>query len=481
MEIIRTHPSTFNRGRLSKRDRSKIHSPLCSMPRTGRATELITLTLEGAYRRFGLVGRSVLLAVSGGADSTALLVGTALVRERLGLTVEVATLDHGLRPEAGEEARAVERLAARHALRCHVRQLHLRPGAGVEQRARQARYEALEAIRQERGLTVIATAHTASDQAETLLMRLARGSALRGAASILPRRGTVVRPLLERTREELEAFLQEQGTGFVTDPMNADPRLFRVRVRREVLPALSRAAGFPVAERLAAFTRMAVEDDALLEELAAMAWQRLVLKDGGLDAVGVRALEPPLRRRVLVRLLAQEGAVVDDATLGRALDAVAQGRFTTLSHGLQLRATGGVVRCIRSRVAPVLGSLSLSREGSSGALEGTGWRFAVGPAPGAPGALQLILPEDTRWPLTVRTRRPGDRIRGARGSRKLQDVFVDLRVPAERRDLHPVVTDGDGRLLWVPGLWAPPAGKVVSGQSLWALPPRPSDESSGPL
>lgn len=441
----------------------------------------MTWTLEAAYRRFGLVGRSVLLAVSGGADSTALLVGTALVRERLGLTVEVATLDHGLRPEAVEEVRAVEQLAAHHALRCHVRQLHLRPGAGVEQRARQARYEALEAIRQERGLTAVATAHTASDQAETLLMRLARGSALGGAASILPRRGTIVRPLLERTREELEAFLQEQGTGFVTDPMNADPRLFRVRVRREVLPALSRAAGFPVAGRLASFARLAAEDDALLEELAAAARQRLVLEGGGLDAVGVRALEPPLRRRVLARLLAQEGAVVDDATLGRALDAVARGRSTSLSRGLQLRASGGVVRCVRSRAASVHGSLSLNGEGASGELEGTGWRFVVGPTPGAPGALRLALPEELRWPLTVRTRRPGDRVRGPRGSRKLQDVLVDLRVPAERRDLQPVVTDGDGRLLWIPGLWAAPEGKATSGQLLWAFPPSPSGESSGPL
>lgn len=450
------------------------------MPRTGSATDLITWTLEAEFRRFGLVGRSVLLAVSGGADSTALLVGTALVRARLGLTAEVATLDHGLRAEAGEEAQAVERLAALHGLPCHVRRLNLSPGAGVEERARASRYEVLEALRAERGLAAVATAHTATDQAETLLMRLARGSALKGAAGIQRRRGTVVRPLLDRTREELEAFLQEQGTGFVIDPMNADPRLFRVRVRRELLPALSRAAGFPVAERLASFARLAAEDDALLEELATAAWRRLVLPEGGLDAVGVRALEPPLRRRVLARLLTREGAVVDDATLGRSLDAVAQGRSATLSGGLQLRASGGLVRCVRPR-AVVRDSLVLEGEGASGMLEGTGWTFTVGPAPQRPGALRLILPSEVRWPLTVRTRRPGDRIQGAGGSRKLQDLFVDLRVPSERRDLQPVVVDGVGRLVWVPGLWAPPERKVVSGQSLWAYPPSPSNEGSGPL
>lgn len=450
------------------------------MPRTGRVSSLIALTLEAAYRRFGLERRSVLLAVSGGADSTALLVGTALVRERLGLAVEVATLDHGLRPEAAEEVRAVERLARLHGLRCHARQLHLSSGAGVELRARQARYEALEAIRSERGLEAVATAHTASDQAETLLMRLARGSALRGGVGILPRRGSLVRPLLGCTREAIEAFLQEQGTGYVVDPMNADSRHFRVRVRQEVLPALSHAAGFPVAERLASFARLAAEDDALLSELAEAGWRRLVLPGGGLDAVGLRALEAPLRRRVLARLLAQEGALVDDATLGRALDAVARGGAATLSRGLQLRASGGRVRCVKPRAA-VRSTLSLEGEGASGDLEGTGWRFQVSRRPVPLEALGLSLPAEARWPLTVRTRRPGDRIQGPEGTRKLQDVFVDLRVPVECRDLQPVVLDAEGRLLWIPGLWTPPGGKVGSGQSLWAFPPSPSDAGSAPL
>jgi tRNA(Ile)-lysidine synthase len=453
------------------------------MPRTGHGSSLLVKTLEAAYRRAGLERRSVLLAVSGGADSTALLEGTVLVRERLGLQVEVCTLDHGLRPEAVEEVRSVERLAARHGLPCHVRQLGLAAGPGVEERARQARYMALEAVRSERGLDAVATAHTASDQAETLLMRLARGTSPRGAAGILPERGTLVRPLLERTREEIEAFLEAQGIGFVVDPMNADPRLLRSRIRHEVLPALSRAAGFPVTERLAAFSRLAAEDDALLSELAAAAWSRLVLPGGGLDAPGVRALEPPLRRRVLARLLSEAGAIVDDATLGRVLAAVARGRAATLSHGLQLRSAGGSVRCVRPRAAPVLGSLSLAGEGASGLLEGTGWRFSVGSSAHAPasGALVLPLPEQTRWPLIVRTRRPGDRVRAPGGSRKLQDVLVDLRVPAERRDHHPVVTDAEGLLLWVPGLWMASGGKVVSGQSLWAFPPPPSDAGGAPL
>ncbi|MBZ4423078.1 tRNA lysidine(34) synthetase TilS [Myxococcus sp. RHSTA-1-4] len=443
------------------------------MPRTAPQTRLLTKTLEEAYTRLGLLGGSVLLAVSGGADSTALLVGTAHVAPRLKLRVEVATLDHGLRPESRAEVQAVVRLAAGLGLPCHVRELHLRPGAGVEARAREARYAALETLRHERGLMAVATAHTASDQAETLLMRLARGTALRGAGGIQAARPGLIRPLLERTRAEVESFLEEEGVGYSTDPMNADPALFRTRIRRDVLPALSRAAGYAVEERLAAFARLAAEDDALLAGLAEEAWRRLRLEDGSLEAVGVRALEPPLRRRVLVRLLGEAGVPADDAMLARVLRAVERGGVASLGRKLQLRAASGRVRCVQLEPArsPVL---RLDGPGTRGLLEGTGWSFAVESGPPPMGVHGLVLAEGTRWPLTVRTRQPGDRLRTAAGQRKLQDVLVDLRVPAEARAAWPVVADAGGQVLWLPGLWSPPPPDVASGHALWAAPPGPS-------
>jgi tRNA(Ile)-lysidine synthase len=456
------------------------------MPLTADPSVLFPTALEEAYRQLGLVGGSVLLAVSGGADSSALLLGTAQICGRLPLRVEVATLDHGLRPEAREEVEAVARLAAQWGLPCHVRHLQLKPGPSLEARAREARYAALETVRRERGLQAVATAHTATDQAETLLMRLVRGTALRGAAGIHRARPFLVRPLIERTREEVEAFLMAQGVSFVSDPMNVDPAFLRTRIRHEVLPALARAAGFPVVPHLAAFARLAAEDEALLGELADGAWSRLVLADGSLDAVGVRALEPPLRRRVLARLLAGAGAEVDEASLSRALGAVETGRPVTLRGGrqrggLQLRTSGGRVRCVR-RPAPGAppGTLVLAGEGATGLQEGTGWTFTVAPTPPPPGTLGLPLPEGTGWPLTVRTRRPGDRVRGPAGSRKLQDVMVDRRIPAERRDLLPVVTDAEGALLWVPGVWNSTVASAV-GLFLWASPPVASMPGPPPL
>lgn len=457
------------------------------MPSTADARVLFSTALETTYRQLGLVGGSVLLAVSGGADSSALLVGTAQVRERLDLQVEVATLDHGLRPEAREEVEAVARLAAQWGLPCHVRALHLTAGSGLEARAREARYAALETLRRERGLQVVATAHTATDQAETLLMRLVRGTALRGAAGIHRARPFLVRPLIEHTREEVEAFLRAHGLPFVSDPMNVDPAFFRARIRHEVLPVLARAAGFPVVPRLATFARLAAEDEALLGELADGAWGRLVLSDGSLDAVGVRALEPPLRRRVLARLLAESGAEVDDASLSRALRAVETGRPVTLGGGqrrggLQLRTAGGRVRCVRrsEAVGAPPSELVLAGEGATGLQEGTGWTFTVAPTPPPPGTLGLPLPEEARWPLTVRTRRPGDRVQGPAGSRKLQDVMVDRRIPAERRDVLPVVTDAEGALLWVPGVWNSTLARAVR-LFLWATPPGASMLAPSPL
>ena len=131
-----------------------------------------------AVRRLKGARASILVAVSGGADSTALMLSLSRIAPRLSLRLEVASLDNGLRPESAAEADAVVRRAERLGLVGHARRLSLEGGPGLEQRARQARYADLEALRLERGLQLVATAHTASDQAETVLMRLARGTAL---------------------------------------------------------------------------------------------------------------------------------------------------------------------------------------------------------------------------------------------------------------------------------------------------------------
>ncbi|MBN8232260.1 tRNA lysidine(34) synthetase TilS [Corallococcus macrosporus] len=451
------------------------------MPPASPERPTLTAALARSYAEHGLASRSVLLAVSGGADSTALLVGTARVRDALALRVEVATVDHGLRPEAAREVTSVVGLAARLGLTCHVRKLALSPGAGVEARAREARYATLEVLRQERGLDAIATGHTLDDQAETLLMRLSRGAALRGARGIHARVSALVRPLLTCSREDVLAFLATEEVGFVSDPMNADPSLFRTRMRQDVLPALHRAAGFSTVAHLATFARLASEDEALLAGLADAAWERLALEGGGLDAVGLRALEPPLSRRVLARLLLTSGARVDHATLERGRDVVARGGVMPLSDGFQLKATGGRVRCVGpGRQAPPM-PLVLAGPGAQGDFGA--WRFQVAEGSAPPGVLALVLEEGTAWPLTVRSRKQGDRVRTRAGHRKVQDALVDARVPAEARDAQPVVVDARGSPLWLPGVLPRfvEAGAVPCRHSLWAFPPASSERKTPPL
>src|SRR5258708_39133556 len=201
-------------------------------------------------------------------------------------------------------------------------------------------------MRSEGRLDWVATAHAASDQAEALLMRLARGATARGAAGILERRGRIIRPMLGFARPEVESFLASLGASFASDPMNEDRSFFRTRIRREVLPALVSAAGEGSLQALARFARLQAEDAALLDGLAEQAYQRLRVGPASLDATGVRALLPPVRRRVLARLLGELQLEADNATLDKAMSALASGRGTPVARRCSLRTESGVVRVV---------------------------------------------------------------------------------------------------------------------------------------
>lgn len=437
--------------------------------------------LERGYEQLGVLGARVLLAVSGGADSTALLLGTArLVVERR-IECAVASLDHGLRPEAGEEVRRVEALAGRLGLPFRTRSLGLVGGARTEERARAARYAALEEVRAELAMDWIATAHTADDQAETLLMRLSRGTALRGAAGILARRGRIIRPMLRCTRAQVEEFLAREAVEHARDPMNGDPAFLRVRIRTGVLPALASAAGERAVAHLAAFSGLAQEDDALLSLLADEAFERLRVRAGALDAAGLRALLPPLRRRVVARLLEEASVPVDLALIERALEGIGRGGRLHLRRGLELRCAGGLVRCATT-TSPRIEPRSL-RPGERIEAPAAGLAFTLSAEPPAGRVPFLALGGDVLFPLVVRGRQPGDRVHAGPGGgrRKLQDILVDAGTPAEERDRIPVVTDAGGAIVWVVGIWPRGAPSPRSPGS-WYLAASPlSDGASFPL
>lgn len=223
----------------------------------------------------------VTCAVSGGADSSAL----ALLAVAHGLDVTVVHVDHGLRPDSALEATLVARLAQQ--LNCDFRAetVQVQPGPNLEARARDARYAVLPAD--------VMTAHTADDQAETMLLQLLRGAALTGLAGM---RAGVRRPLLRLRRRDTVALCAQVGIDVVHDPMNHDPQFTRVRVRHDVLPLLDDVAGRDMVAVLARQAELWRDDDDLLERLAA-----------DLDATDARALaEAPiaLARRAVRRWLA---------------------------------------------------------------------------------------------------------------------------------------------------------------------------------
>jgi len=237
-------------------------------------TPIVEALAEGAAQLGIPDGVAMVLAVSGGPDSTALLHGAVRLAPSRGWQLTVAHLDHALRDGSPDEAAAVAAASASIGIPVEVRRTDVRALAAAEHRSledagRHARYRFLEAVAATLGPdALIATAHTADDVAETILMRLARGSGLRGLRGIPGRRSRVVRPLLHARRADLRAALDAAGLDYVIDPSNADPAHVRNRVRADLLPALQRLNPAAV-EALVRFGRLAAADDDLLDALAA--------------------------------------------------------------------------------------------------------------------------------------------------------------------------------------------------------------------
>ena len=192
-------------------------------------------------------GERVLVACSGGPDSTALLDALARLAPPRDWRLSVAHVDHGLREGSAHEADAVGALAERYGASFQALKVTIEPGASLQDRARQARHAALRDAAAASAASAVALGHTADDQAETVLMRLLSGATPRGLTAIAERTGLLARPLLRVWREETHAYCAALRLTTVDDPSNADPRFLRSRVRHELLPALE--AVFPGARR----------------------------------------------------------------------------------------------------------------------------------------------------------------------------------------------------------------------------------------
>ena len=308
-----------------------------------RALGPATLTAVQAVERvLSAADRDLVVACSGGADSLALAVATAEVARRRGLPASGLVVDHGLQPDSERIAAQVLGVLAGLGLRADIVRAAgiARTGDGPEAGARSARYAVLAHQAAERGGTVL-LGHTLDDQAETVLLGLARGSGTRSLSGMAVRRSRFLRPFLGLRRATTEGVCAEAGLTYWSDPHNADPAFARVRVRDRVLPALEAELGPGVAEALARTAQLAREDADLLDDLAAE--QRV----GAEPACAVlAALPPPIRGRVLRDWLRDQGAT--DLGAGH-LEAVAG--LVTDWHGQRgIDVPGATVRRVDGRL-----------------------------------------------------------------------------------------------------------------------------------
>jgi tRNA(Ile)-lysidine synthase len=413
-------------------------------------------SLADAVRSSGLIaeGSSGVALCSGGADSAAL--AAALARARGPGGILVLHLNYGLRPDADEDEAACRELCDRFGLELMVERPRLGEG-NVQAEAREARYAAAEAARRQRGLDWVATGHTRTDLAETILYRLATSPGRRALLGLRPRRGAIVRPLLALDRERVRALATEAELPFHDDPTNADPLYARNRIRNEVLPVL-RELG-PVERVIAETQAELAEESEALEELAQEALREAAAEAGGvISAEALAGLSPALRRLAL-RALAERVAG-GPVPLGReraaAIWRLAQepeGGVIELGGGVEAQVEQGHVRFRtgpeaepEERTLPIPGVCRFGH-----------WEVraeVAGPGQEAGGLDRAALdPGRLGATLHVRSWREGDRIRpiGLGGSKSLQDLFTDRKVPRSLRRTLPVVT-AEGRIAWIAGV-----------------------------
>ena len=481
------------------------------VPSTSRESGLST-AVRDAIARHGLVdhGDHVLVGVSGGPDSVALLHALALLRGEYALRLTVCHVHHGLRPEADRDAAFVEALSAR--LGCAVRVVRVvvprGTGRSPEEAARLVRHAALAQVARSLGASQIALGHTADDQAETVLMRVLQGAGPRGLAGIPRRRGRIVRPLLEVDRATVWAHLAAHGLDAVEDGTNRDPKFLRNRIRHEVLPLLSAQAGPRLPEALRRVARGARET---VEALDAVVRPRLTdhLKPtpaGWRLALAALAGLPSGAVKAAVRLALVEVAATE--RLGSGLRAAHLDALEALQHGVtgaRVRLPGGIVVergrdalwLLRPEARPMAMPLAAPGQVTVGAMLLVKTALET-PATGRPvdatheawfdaGALGLEaggaeVPLATG--LLVRPRQPGERMVPFGGSVpvRLGKLLASAGVPRLARSRWPVLARPDGEVLWIIGVRraaaAPITRETRATLRLHALVPAPDSPSS---
>jgi tRNA(Ile)-lysidine synthase len=428
-------------------------------------------------------GTRVVVALSGGSDSVALAHILSALHDAGELRVAgVAHFNHRLRASADRDERFCEQIAA------SLRRAIVLDGEDVAARARRdrqsiehaahvARHAFFERARRHFEADVVALGHTRDDQAETFLMRLVRGAGPRGLAAMHPRRGAIVRPLLDCRRAELRAYLAGRGIPFVEDESNADLHIARNRVRATLIPFIEQQFNRSIVDVLADEADLAREDWLWMggeADAAARAIARRSSNGWRLESEGLRRLPVALRRLLLWRALTDVagGRPIAFSHVQAAMETLENGRAVHLPGQLVERIGREVVLTKRpgpgdqaanlfhyplsipgeARV-PEAGVVVTSERAGSAAEAGFGAIPRNGAMASMAAGMAIVRLDRCEGPLAVRNRRPGDAFKplGLGGRKKLQDFFVDRKVLKRQRDLVPIVVDRSDRIVWVAG------------------------------
>jgi tRNA(Ile)-lysidine synthase len=447
-------------------------------------------------------GERVGIAVSGGADSVALLLLLLELREKLGIVLSVVHFNHKLRGKASDvDERFVAKLAEKHGLEFHSASVYVakkakEERANLEDAARRARYDYFRSLVESGTCTKIAVAHTADDQAETVLAHLLRGTGLAGLGGIHPVAGPVIRPLLGIHRSELRRFLRVQKQTWREDATNRDTKRMRARIRKKLLPLLEKQFQPAIVEHLATFAELAREDEAFLDAVAKERVRGTLQENDGQARIAAGDLlerwekagfntestgdaertegNAALAKRIVRRIV--EGIKPRIGQLGAGhVEAVLQlargGR-----SGSSLALPGGMtVRKERDALVFLAGENAGARtlqdtahkyeyriDLANGKAQvnvvelGCVFRLRVIDWPPKRGetSMDRAVPDldRLRFPLVLRNWRPGDRLRplGHRSAHKLKRLLNEKHVSRWERDGWPVLTSGD-ELVWARG------------------------------
>jgi len=402
----------------------------------------------------------IVVAVSGGLDSVTLL---HLLRFGLSQShpLHAAHFDHCTRDDSGADARWVSGL-------CRAWNVPLTLGRAEEvltseESARDARHIFLDSVRIRMGSKVVVMAHHSDDQAETVFFRMVRGTGLRGLCGIAEyREPGIWRPLLSFWRDEIARYAQEVRLTWREDATNHEHQFTRSIIRNDLFPAIESTISPAVKRSLVRISDLARADEEAWASLLKEVLETLKLKEGSgvitLDFQEISRFHRAIRSRVL-RELAGRLSYQLDATGTRLasdfIDSASSGQKIDLTGGLQLRRDLDQLVFLTKSVGvhdrPLL--ISNLQPGSGTALLG-GRELLVkwSPEERCDSMLERFALTAPCFPLMIRARQPGDRIRMSAGTRKLKKLFLEARIPQPERHQIPLLVDGVGRIIWVPGI-----------------------------